>query len=120
LFFKETKVSKVVFYTDKIDTPQPPRAVVERVLNHFKTNVAYWCHANEVSGFESGIDWDHLATKEGAVAVVIHDANDACVLGVSLEASDAGLATYEIFAGKLFICTALRVPGKKEILDLSA
>jgi hypothetical protein len=92
-------MSKVVFYTDKPGCEHPTRDVQEAVLSHFKTNVAYWCHATETAGFESGVDWDALV-REGAVAVVLYDVNDACAYGLSLEAQNAGLDAYELNTDK--------------------
>lgn len=111
-------MKKVVFYNDKPGCEHPSKDVQAAVLARFETNVAYWCHATPTSGFESGVDWDALV-REGAVAVVLYDVNDACVFGISLEAGqNAGLEVYELFDGRLWKTLNVQITGKVPVLNL--
>lgn len=108
-------MSKVVFYTDKPGCPQPAQEVQQAILRHFDTNVAFWIHAKPLAGFESGVDWDELV-REGAIAVVLYDVNDACVFGISLEArQSAGLEVYEIFDERFWTTSEVRLTGRHQM-----
>lgn len=99
----------------------PSDVVVGIVERHFEaTRSLFGSLGVGVQGFQSGVDWDELVEKQGAVAVIVHNTNDACIYGVSLEAQLAGLSTYELvlFPDSQFIlrdCNNLQVIGKLDV-----
>lgn len=89
----------VVYFCDTFikSSDLPSDAVVGIVERHFgATRSLFVTPGVEVRGFQSGVDWDTLKEKQGAEVVIAHNTNDACIYGVSLEAQNAGLPTYEL------------------------
>lgn len=98
----------------------PSDKVVWTILNHLKAHVPLFNDTGAVAGFQTDLDWSVLKEEQGVVAVVVFDANDACIFGVSLEAQNAGLPTYELvlFGDDQFTlcdCSDLQVVGKLEV-----
>ncbi len=99
----------------------PSEVVVGIVERHFEATRSLFGSLDVgAQGFQSGVDWDALKEKQGAVAVIVHNTNDACIYGVSLEAQNAGLSTYELvlLPDDQFIlcdCNNLQVIGKLEV-----
>lgn len=113
----------VVYFCDTLikSGDLPSDVVVGIVERHFEaTRSLFGSQAVGAQGFQSGVDWDELVEKQGAVAVIVHNTNDACIYGVSLEAQNAGLSTYELvlLPDDQFIlcdCNNLQVIGKLEV-----
>ncbi len=113
----------VVYFCDTLikSGDLPSEVVVGIIERHFEaTRSLFGSSGVGVQGFQSGVDWDALKEKQGAVAVIVHNTNEACIYGVSLEAQIAGLPTYELvlLPDDQFIlcdCNNLQVIGKLEV-----
>lgn len=118
-----TPEKTVVYFCDTfIESGELPSDVVVGIVErHFEaTRSLHATPGAGVQGFQSGVDWDALKEKQGAVAVIVHNTNDACVYGVSLEAQNAGLPTYELvtYGGNQAIlrdCNNLQVVGALDV-----
>lgn len=117
-----TPEKTVLFYCDtNCDSSElPSDAVKGTVARHLGAVRHQFVPPVSAQGFQSGIDWDELVAEQGAVAVVVFYVNDACLYGVSLEARNAGLPTYELelFLDGLFAlhnCSNLVMSGKRNV-----
>ncbi|MFZ1626587.1 MAG: hypothetical protein WAT81_02165 [Candidatus Moraniibacteriota bacterium] len=91
-------MAKVMFYcpTRVRSGRWPSDKVVGAILSHFGSEKPMFQDEGSVAGFQTDLEWEELKEKHDLRAVVIFGANDACIYGVSLEAQNAGVPTYEL------------------------
>lgn len=119
-------MAKVLFFCQapmRLPNKWPNEAVVQAVLRHLGADLALFNDTDGAMpgvGFVSNVMWGKLIEEHDLRSVVIVDANLACIYGVSIEAQNFGLTTYELvtYGGNRAIlreCNNLQVVGALEV-----
>lgn len=108
-------MKRIVFYTNS-GAELPPQELREKIAAYVGSTGVVYPSPIKPLRFESGLDLNKLK-REGVVAVIVHDANEACAFGIAVEASYANIDAYEILGEGFYkLSSAQRV--QRELLEL--